>query len=226
VGSVKIGTILTDPSGSAWFAPSFKSITAGAIQDLDLFANFLTTLTVTGNAAAGLAGYVTNSRFTLNGNSGPATGSFGLKTVVVKGNVLGSTFDVQEGNVGTFTVGRFNSSNLYLDYVPGATFDVGGFETPTAFKLGRFITTAITAGNPDLDLNWAFVGSQIAADTIGTVRLSGVDTDNTGTAFGIKFRTAAASVQTRTAGPMALPLNKNLTAGALAQAGDFFLLDV
>jgi len=227
VGAVKVGTVLSHPPGSFWFAPTFKSITAGAIQSLDLFTNYLTSLTVTGNAAAGLAGYVSNSRFTVNGNSGPATGSFGIRTVLVKGTVYGSTFNVKDGNVGTFTVGRFVFSNLYLDYFAGPTFDVGGgFETPTAFKLGKFATTAITAGNRDLDLNWAFVGSQIAADTIGTVRLSGVDTDNTGVAFGIKFRTAAASVQAKTAGPSVLPLNTNLQATPLSLAGDFFLLDV
>ena len=79
-------------------------------------------------------------------------------------------------------------------------------------------------GNAGNALNWAFAGSQIAADTIGKVRLSDLNTG--GAAFGIKFRPAAASVQLKTAGLAAVPLIVHLTPGGSPISGGFYFLDV
>ena len=127
----------------------------------------------------------------------------------------------------SFTVGRFVNSNLYLDYTPGATFNTGGtFDLPSAsFKLGKFTTTATTIGDLANPFNFAFSGSQVVADTIGTVRLSGLNTVNGGIAMGFKSRTAGGSIQTKTASG-GIPLNTNLTPAVGALAGDFFYLDV
>lgn len=47
----------------------------------------------------------------------------------------------------------------------------------------------------------AFQDSEVAADTIGTVTLSVLDTGNAGTAFGIKEHTAGAVVVAKAAEP-------------------------
>ena len=60
----------------------------------------------------------------------------------------------------------------------------------------------------DLEIDWersAFVDSQVAADKFGTIRLSGVSTDNAGAAFGLKFHTDRGSVRLAAAGPGTLP---------------------
>ena len=155
--------------------------------------------------------------------------SSGLKTMTVAGNVRCSTFNVKEGNVGTVTVGRFIGSDLFLNYTATTPFNTGGtFDSPTAFKLMKFTTTAVTIGDPNRSLNFAFQGSQIAADTLGTVRLSGLNTGNFGSASGIKFRTAAGSVpgpdgrRNRQSESAATP---DLSPVGLL-SGDFFFLDV
>ena len=228
LGTARIGTTLSAGFGGTggWNVTNgIGSLTAGAINNFNLTATFLTTLSVVGSLALDLSGDVTDSTFTLAGNSG-GVGRYGLRTAVARGTVRNTTFEVEDGNVLGFTVGRFIDSNLYLDYTPAGTFDAGTpFDTTTANKLTAFATTATTLNNPNNPNNFAFQGSQIAADTIGTVRLSGLKTAN-GTPFGIKFHTAGGSVRTATSDSVAIPLNANLTPGAAALAGNFFFLNV
>ena len=136
---------------------------------------------------------------------------------------------MQSGNVKSVKVGRFLNSNLYLDYTAGATFSTGTFNTASTHTLGSFSTTAATGKDPTNPGNWAFANSQIAADTIKSIRLTGLRTGNGGNEFGIAFRTAGGSVQTKSADvddPINLPLNTNLTPSAGALSGDFFFLDL
>jgi len=225
VGKLKIGGSLFGFGQTLVVTNGITSITAARIDGLDLTAKFLGSLTVTGNLPHHISGDVSNSVVRLTGNDG-TLGQFGLKTLTAKGLVSNSSILVEEGNVGTVTVGRFFNSQLYVDYTPGGTFNLGGtFDSATAFKLTKFTTTATTIGDPNNELNWAFEGSQVVADTIVSVRLSGLRTDNFGGAFGFKFRTAGGSVQTKTT-DASVPLNINLTPGTSAVAGDFFFLDV
>jgi hypothetical protein len=226
VGKVSVGGTIFG------FAPPWTvdngvtSITAASIEGLDLTATFLGSLTAKGNVKKHISGDVNNSTIRLTGNDGSAK-HYGLKTLTAKGNVFGTLFDVKEGNVGNVTVGRFLNSQLYLDYTPPATFDLPtGFDSTAVFTLSKFTTTATTLNDATNPLNWAFSGSEIAADTIGTVKLSGLKTDNAGVAFGLKFRSAGGSVQVKSVGPGTLPLNTNLTPSGTALAGDFFYLDV
>jgi hypothetical protein len=225
IGSVKVGASI---SGIIVNTSAVKSIAAGEIQGLTLITGWVGSITTTGGGPLHLAGNLMNSTLILSGDDG-TRGHYGLKTLTVRGTVGYSTMQVRAGNVGTVTVGRFLDSNLYLNYAPLASFDIGGFDSAAHFKLTKFTTTAGVIGDPANQYNWAFAGSQIAADTIGTIKLSGLKTANGGVAFGIKFRTAAGSVQVTTAdvtGDPDLPFNTNLAPLPNALAGDFFLLDV
>ena len=224
VGAVKVGGLLFGTSDPWSVTGGIGSITAGDIQTLRLTARNIGALKAVGSQLLHLSGSITNSTITLTGNDG-TTGKFAIKSLLAKGRVEFSTIDAEEGNVGTVVVGRFINSNLYVDYSPLGAFDSGGaFDSAANFKIASFRTTALPMGNPSNPFNWAFADSQIAADTIGTVRLSGLNTG--GTAFGIKFRTSATSVQAKTAGPATVPLNVNLTPGSSPIAGGFFFLDV
>jgi hypothetical protein len=226
IGRLKVGGDIFAFGQTMAVTNGIAAITATRVDGLDLNAGFIGTFTVTGNLVKHIAGDIANSVIRVTGNDGTA-GKFGLKTLTVKGNVTDSTFLVEEGNVGAVTVGRFVSSQLFVDYTPSDPFNGGGaFDSAANFKLAKFTTTAITQGDPFGPAGWGFADSQVAADTIGTVRLTGVRTINFGEAFGFKFRTAGGSVQTKTSDDPAIALNTNLSPVGGALAGDFFFLDV
>ncbi len=236
VGAVKVKGYLYDNGGGGWAVTGgVPSITAGAVGiaavGFNLSARNLGSLSVVGNAAADIPADVRNAAFHLTGNNLGTPAGFGVKTVSVKGTVFNSVFDVQEGNVQAVTVGRFIDSKLLLNYDNLAVFESGtGFQSVTRFKLSAFTTTAATLAVPDSPLKYAFAGSQIAAQDLGTVRLSGLDTANGGAKFGIKFDDAGdprskGSVQLKSTNG-ALPLNKDLTPNAAALEGDFFYFGV
>lgn len=225
VGTVKVGLTLGGSFPGWNVTNGIKSVSAGRIIDWAVTARFIGTLAAKGNRTAHLAGDILLADIHLTGNDGTVS-RYGLKTLTATGAVRFSTFDVQEGSVLSVRVGRFLDSNLYLDYTPTGPFDTGAFDSTGVFKLGTFTTTAATGTNPANPTNWAFANSQVAADTIGSVRLSGVRTDNALTPFGIKFRSAGGSVQVKSAdvSDPNLPLNTNLTPSGGPLAGDFFYL--
>ena len=139
------------------------------------------------------------------------------------GTVRDSVFDVRDGNVDAVTVGRFVDSRLYLGYTEARAFNTGGVFGAAPGKLNKFATTAAFLNDAANPSNYSFRGSQIAADVIKSVRLSGLGTSNGGTAFGIKFHTAGGSVRTAAAGPGTVPIGEDLTP-ATGQAGNFYLL--
>lgn len=225
IGTANVGGTLT---GTWAVGGGITSLSAAQVLNLNLDATFLETLTVKPNPKlVGTTGEVTNSTFNLSGNNGAAAGSYGLKTVTIAGTVNTSTFNIEEGNVKSFTVGRFINSALYLDYTATAPFDSAGAFASNAFNLGSFKTTAATIGNVNHPLHWAFAGSKIAAAKLGTVELSGLNTANTGDAFGIKYSQAGAVIKVKTASNNAVPLAPALINASLgAIADDFFVLDV
>jgi hypothetical protein len=143
--------------------------------------------------------------------------------------VSNSIFNVKSGNVGPVKVGRFIDSRLYLNYTPpantGVGFNTGGAFGSTGFKLTSFTTTAIPVAGSTNPFNWAYQGSEIAADTIGTVTLSGLSTDNGGTAFGIKEHHPGAVVVVKAAdaGFPVGSIGKALQPSATG-IGDFYFL--
>jgi hypothetical protein len=198
VGAVKVGTYLEGGGGPWTVAGSIGSITAAAIQSVDVTAKSIGSLTATGDKAEEISGDIYNSHFQLTGDDGSAK-HYGLKTITAKGNVFDSHFLIQAANVDSVTVGRFIDSDLFLNYLPVGAFNTGSFLTTSVFKLNKFTTTAATIGDPSSNLNYAFANSRIAADTIGTVKLSGVKTVNSGTAFGIKFKSSVGSIKVASA---------------------------
>jgi hypothetical protein len=223
VGTIKAGLTLGGSFPGWNVTNGIKSVTAGRILDLFVTAKYLGTLAAKGNPKAHLAGDITLAELHLTGNDGTAK-KYGLKSLTATGTVQFSQFDVQEGSVLSVKVGRFLDSDLFLDYTPTGPFDTGTFDSAAHFSLGSFTTTAVTGTNATNPANWAFANGRIAADTIGTVKLSGLRTANFGTPFGIKSRTAGGSVQVKTADDPAVPLMTNLTPSPAALAGDFFYL--
>jgi hypothetical protein len=224
VGKVQVGQIL---SGLApWLVTDgVGSLIAARIVGLDVTAKFVGSVTTKGDTKNNLSGDILQSTFRLTGSDGTPK-AYGLKTLSAKGTVQATTFNVQQGSVGTVTVGRFIDSNLYVAYDPTATFDAaGGFNSATAFRVERFSTTATTIGDPTNPVNWAFAGSQIAVDTLGTVKLSGLKTANAGGPIGIKFQTAGGAVQVKSADNAAISPKGNLSPSATALANDFFYVD-
>lgn len=233
VGAIKVDAALIGDGasdGPDWNVTNgIASLTAGSIADLDVKAKFIGAISVKGYSPIGLSGDILSSNFTLTGNNG--TGS-ALTTMTAKGNVKNSRFDIQDGNVGAVTVGRFYSSQLYLNYTPGADFTVGSFGTKK-HTLTSFKTTAVPTIDPNHPLQWAFKDSEIAASSIGAVTLSGLKTDNGGNGFGIKTQGGATTVIVLKADVtndpdlklgVALTPDKNPPYTALA--GDFFFVNV
>jgi hypothetical protein len=188
VGSVSAAKGTLGPVTNGWNVTNgIGLLKAGAIAGLNLTARNVGTVSVLGTPD--LAGKITGATFTLTGNDG-SLGKYGLKALTAAGTVEGSTFDVKAGNVGAVKVGRFVSSNLYLNYTPSGAggFNTGGAFGSAGFKLASFTTTAVRTPDPNFAYNFAFQDSEIAADAIGTVTLSGVKTDNADVAFGVKVR--------------------------------------
>jgi hypothetical protein len=223
LGTVKVGGQLNG-TGPGWTIPlGVKALTAGRIEGFNLTAPFLGTLSAIGSPQ--LSGDISNSVFRLTAND-LTLAKFGLKALTAKGNVQNTRIDVEDGNVGSVRVGRFIDSQLFVDYTPAGAFNTGGtFDTLSRHRIGSFSTTAIPLGDPTSARNYSFAGSQVAADTFGVVRLSGLETGNNGSAFGFKFRTARGSVQVKKADSPAITPNVNLTPTAGPLAGDFFYLD-
>jgi hypothetical protein len=222
-----------DPIDNWNMGAGAKSIAAGSIESLEYTGGTLGSLSVTGNEARDIPADLVDSTFNVLGNSGAASGRYGLKTVLVKGNVIDSTFRILDGNVLSFTTGRFLQSRLYLDYTPGVPFNTAGtFDSATAFKLGSFTTSAVALGVPDSPLNFSFSGSEVAADTLGTVRISSLKTTNPGNPHGFKFRTAGGTLRVTKSSDLstaAIPLNINLTPSVTPIGGGlstFFYRDV
>jgi len=229
VKSVKVTGGLSG-NGTGWNVTNgIGSLTADVISDLNLRAKFIGPVLVTGNLLLGYAGNINFSTFTLTGNDGTA-GAFGLKSLTAKGRVESSLIDVERGNVGAVTVGRFYRSQLHVNYTPDAVlpFDQGGTFGQGNFSLLSFKTTAVPTADPTNPFHWAFLGSEIAAQSIGTVTLSGLNTDNQGVAFGIKEERPGAVVKVlkADAGFPANLLNVALQPSTSPIGGDFFFLDV
>lgn len=227
VASVKVARgILGAVTASGWnVTGGVVGLTAAAIDGLNLTAKFAGVVKATGTPDLG--GFIRNSTFILTGNDGTAA-KYGLKSLTAAGTVSNSKFDVKGGNVGPVRVGRFHSSRLYLNYTPAVAFNTGGAFGAPGFRLTSFVTTAIPTPNPNHPLQWAFQDSEVAADSIGTVTLSGLNSANGGTAFGVKVQKGGTVLVVKAADP-AFPANRLNTAlnpSATPYGADFYFLRV
>jgi hypothetical protein len=213
--------------GTDWAVTNgIGSLRAGSLGGMDVSAKYLGPVTVTGNTTFGLSGDVQFATFTLTGNDG-TLGQYGLRSLSVQGTVSGATFDVRGGNVGPVKVGRFQGSRLYLSYTPNGTFNTGGSFGAKGYRLASFTTTALPAPGAFPPYQWAFQDSEVAADSIGTVTLSGVRTDDGGTAFGIKVhKTGAVLVVKAADAHTQFALNTSLSPKPTAIEDDFYFIRV
>lgn len=230
LGSAAIGTVLGrqgaavgDPRPTWTIGDRFGTLTASGISHFALNAVSMGTLNVVAKLKIGLGGHMTDTLVTLSGNSGVSTGRLAIKTVRVAGAITDSLLDIEDGNVDSVTVGRFVRSRLYLGYDPNGVFNTGGlFDANRLGKVNRFSTTAMPLGQDFNPSNFAFVGSEVAANTFGKVLLSGLETDNNNIAFGFKYHTTPGSIR------VAAGLPTNLLGISLDPAqspyDDFFLV--
>lgn len=221
-----------DGNGSTWQVTNgIGSITVGSLSSMTVQAKFIGTVAVNGNVAIGLAPAMDDVQLRLTGNDG-TTAKNALRSLTVKGNVFDSRITADAGNIGAVTVGRFRNSQIYLNYVPATNGDFrNGTFGQTGFRLASFRTTALPTTLANHPLQWAFADSEIAADSIGSVTLSGLQTTNSGTGFGIKVRKTGTTFLVKNASVTNdpdLPINVNLTADSTAPftslVDDFFYI--
>jgi hypothetical protein len=129
-------------------------------------------------------GNLTSSAITLGG-AGVATNALTLGSFTA-GVIDDSSIDVT-GNVGKVTLGQMIDSELFAGFTPSSSSNpMGG----GSFGNGYQILSVTVKGST----NAAFADSTIAAQTIGTVTLRSVNTNNNGVAFGILVNTGVESV--------------------------------
>lgn len=164
------------------------------------------TIALRGNAARGFVGTTDRGFIDILGNAGGVE----LGTFAANGTSTDSLFRVSDGDVGSFTVLRFESSDLLVGFRP-----VKGSDTtlaPSAAnwsvtnqKIGAFTTTAPFDPADPAD-SASFVDSYVVAAILGTVSLSGVyPTDPSAAAFRAGAGATAKGTVTVHGGPALAP---------------------
>jgi hypothetical protein len=151
---------------------ALKAVTAGRLASATLTGRSIGTLTVKGNLPAGLFGDITGS--TVTGTSNAA--GVGIGTVSASGSVTGSTFDVQSGNLTTFTVGRqLGSSTVRLSDPAFSTLGTiqAGDWTSGDTVLAKTIATVASIGAAALAPASPLLLGGIVSDTITAYQNTG-----------------------------------------------------
>jgi cyclophilin family peptidyl-prolyl cis-trans isomerase len=120
--------------------------------------------------------------------TGPPAGPFALKAFLVKGSVQDAAIVAQAGHIGIFKSAKVLNSVIYAGFSPitsSAPFGGGTFFAGS--EIQNFLVTGTDAVS--------FAGSFVAADIIGSVKLTAVPTDNGGVPFGILGQTKIGAVQ-------------------------------
>jgi len=201
-------------SGSGGVKTGIVNINVGAINadnsQPDFVTWYITTFNVKGNAAQNLAGSILPSSSGNNfnvinvlGNNASVSGSVGIATFSATGTVQEALFSVFFGNVTSFKTGMFLQSGLIVG--------VGSYSATSTeldpinavpsfngvFSVGSFTTTATYNVNDILD-SASFQNSDVVAWNLGTVTLSGVNTNATLTgyaSFGLFFEGTSGAVK-------------------------------
>ena len=180
------------------------TLTMGNANGIIVTAASIGTLKAIRNNSLGMAGNFTGD-VTVTGFVNP--GRVALKTFSASGSVTNSRFNILDGNVTSFTAGKFVNSQLYVGLSPFGSLLNGTFTGD--FKISTFKTTAVplVPGTPDPATD-AFQDGEVCASRFGTVRLSGVTVIN-GTPFGLRVAAVGNQGSTRVA-TSPFPLNTNL----------------
>jgi hypothetical protein len=210
------------------YAPGARidSLSVGQWYHNDLTAFSVSSFKVTGNGTSGLAALGGDSFIDVIGN----IAGVGLGTFSATGTVSDAVFSIADGNVTSFTAGRFRDSDLLVGVILPAAGDIT-LGTPTWGGVNRSIGTFQTTapfGSSDVADTASFARSKVVAAVLGAVTLSGVDPTNdprasSAVTFGVAFRAGAGAAARGT-------VKVNGSAAALAPsaspalAPDFFYL--
>ncbi|HJZ92363.1 MAG TPA: hypothetical protein VKE40_15915 [Gemmataceae bacterium] len=165
---------------------------AGIALTTDLVTRAVGTFALKGNAARRFVGTTDLGFIDVLGNSA----GVGLGKFTGSGTSTNSLFRVSDGDVGSFTVLRFVSSDLLVGFRPVTGSDLtlapaAANWAATNHKIGAFATTA-AFDSADPDASASFADSIAVAAVLGTVTISGLDpADPTARTFGVAFRTGA-----------------------------------
>jgi hypothetical protein len=198
VGTISVAGRVVNASVRAGYAPGSKlgSLTAGAwgqsisTSPVELVSQNVGTFTLKGNAGRGFAGTADVAFIDILGS----VAGVGLGTFSATGAVSNSLFRVSNGDVTSFTVQRFISSDLLVGFRFVKGSDVT--QAPANWsginhKIVAFKTTAPFSA-ADLSDSASFVDSNVVAAILGNITLAGVDpAAANSTAFGVAFRTSA-----------------------------------
>jgi hypothetical protein len=169
LGSLTVTGAVTDLTLNTKYG--LGSITMGSFDGGSISAPYVESVKVNGN--------MTDSSFNLNGEDakGLSLGSATIQGWFSESNV------VTTAGTGAISVGGAEYSTLYAGVESGATgLVISSSEFVSAEMIDSF---TITGAVKDTEGN-SLIGSDIAAETFGTVALRGrIEWDNNGTAFGI-----------------------------------------
>lgn len=210
VGTISVTGRITALSGVArvqagysLFTGGLGSLTAGAWGQagINLTTDFVTrdvgTFNLKGNTARGFAGTADRGFIDILSN----LAGVGLGTFSATGTANNSLFRVSDGDVTSFSVLRFASSDLLVGFRPVKGSDisldpVAANWSVTNHRIGSFKTTAPFSAT-DADDSTSFVDSNVVAAILQNVTLTGVNPASTNsTKYGLAFRTTGGSAGT------------------------------
>jgi hypothetical protein len=183
VGAITVGGDIT---GGQWnLVGSARSVSAGNIDNLNLTAGRLGTMTARGDLAG--------SRLVFTQGVGPAAA---LSRLTVNGNLSGSTI-LSAGNIGAVTAGTLTNSAILLGLRPDYATDANGdgvLDLPTAgdFVSNAQLSSLTVRGGQGAS---SFTNSNVAAGQIGRVSLRDVNLANAQQAFGFTANQSINSIQ-------------------------------
>jgi hypothetical protein len=210
VGTISVAGRVTSLSsgtrvqaGYSQFNGGVGTLTAGAwgqptaSRTTDLVSDNVGTFSLKGNTARGFAGTTDLGFIDVLGE----TGGVGLGTFTATGTASNSLFRVSDGDVNSFSVLRFVSSDLLVGFRPIKGSDISLAPLPanwtaTNHRIGSFKTTAPFSAT-DADDSASFVDSNVVAAILQNVTLTGVNPAATNsTKYGLAFRTTGGSAGT------------------------------
>jgi hypothetical protein len=180
-GSITAGGLATDKTALVFATihdgasiavdSTVSQLRATKVDHATITAAAIGSLIVTGNVPAGIAGDFSG---TLALQGGDTAFKNGLTTASIAGAVTGASISAE--SIGTFSAGSVVNSSIFAGYSPADpqhAMDGGVF-----FEGGTIKSFVVRGAHPGLE------NSVIAAMSITSIRVLGVDTDNGGTAFG------------------------------------------